>query len=319
MKAAIYTRYGPPDVVQIADIEKPIPKDDEVLIKVHAASLNPLDWRLMRGRPYVLRIATGLHKPKIPGVDVAGEVQAVGRNVTQLKIGDQVFGGCDGSLAEYACASASKLAIKPTGMSFEQAASVPGAGLTALQGLRDRGEIQPGWEVLINGAAGGVGTFAVQIAKVFGAHVTGVCGTRNLEMVRAIGADRVVDYTREDFTKGKERYHVILDNVGNQSLSACRRVMNPPGRCVIAGGPKDIGIILARALQARVLSQFVSQRFGFFVARLTNADLTKMGELVADGKVTPVVDRRTGLSEVPQAIRYLEKGHARGKIVITLD
>ncbi len=319
MKAIVYRNYGSPDVLTCEEIEEPNIRDNEVLIKVRAASLNPLDWRLMRGRPYVLRIATGLHKPKIPGVDVAGEVQAVGRNVTQLKIGDQVFGGCDGSLAEYACASASKLAIKPTGMSFEQAASVPVAGLTALQGLRDRGEIQPGWEVLINGAAGGVGTFAVQIAKVFGAHVTGVCGTRNLEMVRAIGADRVVDYTREDFTKGRERYHVILDNVGNQSLSACRRVMNPHGRCVIAGGPKDIGIILARALQARVLSQFVSQRFGFFVARLTNADLTKMGELVADGKVTPVVDRRTGLSEVPQAIRYLEQGHARGKIVITLD
>jgi NADPH:quinone reductase-like Zn-dependent oxidoreductase len=202
---------------------------------------------------------------------------------------------------------------------FEQAASVPVAGLTALQGLRDRGEMQPGWKVLINGAAGGVGTFAVQLAKVFGAHVTGVCSTKNAEMVRGMGADRVIHYTREDFTKGEERYDLILDNVGNHSLSACRRVMNPHARCVIAGGPKDIMVILARALQARVLSQFVSQKFGFFVARITAEDLMIMGELMAAGKVTPLVDQRYGLSEVSEAIRYLEQGPARGKIVITME
>jgi NADPH:quinone reductase-like Zn-dependent oxidoreductase len=319
MKAIIYSNYGSPDVLRYVEIENPTAGDAEVLIKVRAASVNPLDWRLMRGRPCILRILIGLRKPNTrPGHDVAGEVEAVGRNVTQFKPGDQVFGTCVGAFAEYACASESKLAIKPTSVSFEQAASVPVAGLTALQGLRDRGQIQPGHKVLINGTAGGVGTFAVQIAKWFGADVTGVCSTRNAGMVRSIGADRVIDYTQEDFTKGTQRYDLILDNVGNHSLSACRRVLNPKGRLVIAGG-KEIGAILVRALQARVLSWFVSQDFGFFGARITKEDLMTLGEFMRAGKVTPVIDRRYRWSEVPQAMRYLEEGHARGKVVITME
>jgi NADPH:quinone reductase-like Zn-dependent oxidoreductase len=319
MKAVVYRNYGSPDVLICDEMEKPTPQNDEVLIKVRAASVNPLDWRLMRGRPYILRILIGLRRPNTrPGHDVAGEVEAVSRNVTQFKPGDAVFGTCVGAFAEYACASQSKLAIKPISVSFEQAASVPVAALTALQGLRDRGQIQQGHKVLINGAAGGVGTFAVQIAKSFGAAVTGVCSTRNVDMVRSIGADRVIDYTQEDFTKGTQCYDLILDNVGNHSLSACRRVLNPKGRLVIAGG-KEIGSILVRALQARVLSWFVSQNFGFFGARITKEDLTTMGEHMQAVNVTPVIDRRYRLTEVPQAIRYLEEGHARGKVVITLE
>lgn len=320
MKAIVYRKYGAPDVLNCEVIEKPTVGDDEVLIKVRAASINPLDWRLMRGRPYFLRITMGLRKPAEPrvGRDVAGEVEAVGRNIRLFKPGDEVFGACIGALAEYACASEAKLAIKPNSLSFDEAASVPIAALTALQGLRDMGQIQPGQKVLINGAAGGVGTFAVQIAKAFGAHVTGVCGTGNVDMVRAIGADRVIDYTQEDFAEGTERYDLILDNVGNHSLSACRRVLNPKGKLVMVGA-KDIGVLLLRALQARVLSRFVSQKLGFLVARLTKEDLTIIGELIEAGKVRPVIDRRYRLSEVPQAIRYLEEGHARGKIVITMD
>jgi NADPH:quinone reductase-like Zn-dependent oxidoreductase len=274
----------------------------------------------MRGRPYFLRAMMGLQKPKETrvGRDVAGEVEAVGRTIGQFKPGDEVFGGCVGSLAEYACASESKVAIKPKSVSFDEAASVPIAALTALQGLRDKGHIQPGQKVLINGAAGGVGSFAVQIAKAFGAHVTGVCSTGNMDMVQAIGAECVIDYTQEDFTKGTERFDLILDNVGNHSLSACRRVLNPQGRLVMVGA-KDIGVLLLRALQARVLSGFVSQKLGFFGAQLTKEDLTIMGELIDAGKVRPVIDRRYTLSEVPQAIRYLEEGHARGKIVITIN
>jgi len=319
MKAIVYSNYGSPDVLRYVETEEPTAGDNEVLIKVRAASVNPLDWRLMRGRPYILRILTGLRKPDTrPGRDVAGEVVAVGRNITQFKPGDEVFGACPGALAEYACASESRLAIKPTSVSFDQAASVPVAGLTALQGLRDWGQIQPEQKVLINGAAGGVGTFAVQIAKSFGADVTGVCSTRNVDMVRSIGADRAVDYTQEDFTKGTQHYDLILDNVGNHSLSAYRRVLNPKGRCVIAGGP-GIGAILARALYARVWSRFVSQDFGFFAAKVTKEDLTTLGQLMETGKMTPVIDRRYRLSEVPEAVRYLEEGHARGKVVITME
>jgi NADPH:quinone reductase-like Zn-dependent oxidoreductase len=323
MKAAVYTRYGPPDVVQITDIEKPVPKNDEVLIKVRAASANPLDWRLMRGVPPILRMLFRLPKPTIAqpgrlGRDVAGQVEAVGRNVTQFKPGDAVFGACHGSFAEYACAAESKLAIKPDTVTFEQAASVPVAALTALQGLRDKGHILQGQKVLINGAAGGVGTFAVQIAKSFGTEVTGVCSTRNLDMVRSIGADRVLDYTREDFTKGGQRYDLILDNVGNHSLSACRRVLNPNGICVIAGAPKKPGLFLTRAITAPVLSHFVSQKFVMFIAKLNKEDLTIMRDLMNAGKVRPVIDKCYKLTEVPEAIRYLEEGHARGKVVITL-
>ena len=323
MKAAVYTRYGPPDVVQITDVEKPVPTDNEVLIRVRAASVNPLDWHYMRGTPYFLRVMAGLRKPKVTrlGVDVAGQVEAVGRNVTQFKPGDEVFGSCRGAFAEYACTSESALAMKPDNVTFEQAASVRVAALTALQGLRDKGQIQPGQKVLINGAAGGVGTFAVQIAKSFGADVTGVCSTRNVDMVRSIGADQVIDYTQEDFTKSGQRYDLILDCVGNHSLSACRRVLNPKGIYIGVGGPSGRWMIglLARAIKALVLSRFVSQKLVMFLARRSKEDLTIMRELMETGKVTPVIDRRYRLSEVSEAIRYLEEGHARGKVVITLE
>jgi len=322
MKAIVYHNYGSPDVLKREEIEKPTASDDEVLIKVRAASVNPLDWHYMRGTPYIVRIKAGLRKPKVTrlGVDVAGQVEAVGRNVTQFKPGDEVFGACRGAFAEYVCASEGSLVLKPTNVTFEQAASVPVAAFTALQGLRDKGQIQPGQKVLINGAAGGVGTFAVQIAKSFGADVTGVCSTRNVEMVRSIGADRVIDYTQEDFTKSRQRYDLILDCVGNHSLSAFRHVLNPKGTYIIVGGPVGSMIgLLARWITALVLSRFVSQKFVMFRARSSKEDLTIMRELMAAGKVTPVIDKRYRLSEVPEAIRYLEEGHARGKVVITFE
>ena len=323
MKAAIYTSYGPPDVVQITDVEKPAPKDGEVLIKVRAASVNPLDWRLMKGKPAILRLFFGLRKPRLgrPGVDVAGEVEAVGRNVTQFKPGDEVCGMFRGAFAEYACTAESKFAMKPDNVTFEQAASINVAGLTALQGLRDQGKIQPGSKVLINGAAGGVGTFAVQIAKWFGAHVTGVCSTRNVDMVRSIGADEVIDYTQNDFTAGNQRYGVILDCVGNHSFSECRRVLTPKGRFVMVGAPHDLSLIglLAPMIKTLLLSVFVSQKAVPFIAKPSQDDLTLLGELIATGKLEPVIDRRYTLSEVPEALRYLEEGHARGKVLITLE
>ena len=320
MKAIVYYNCGSPDVLKCEEIEKPVPNDNEVLIKVCAASANPLDWRLMRGGPYIVRKLFGIGKPKIkrPGVDVAGEVETVGSNVTQFKPGDSVFGLCKGAFAEYVCAPESALVIKPDNVTFEQAASVPVAAFTALQGLRDKGQIQPRQKVLINGAAGGVGTFAVQIAKSFSADVTGVCSTKNLDMVRSIGADRAIDYTHEDFTRGTQRYDLILDCVGNHSFSAYRRVLNPSGICVIIGG-KELWSVLIRVLTAPVLSRLVSQKFIFFIAKLSKEDLTTMSELMARGKVTPVIDRRYTLSEVPKAIRYLEEGHARGKVVINLE
>ncbi|MBZ5510775.1 MAG: NAD(P)-dependent alcohol dehydrogenase [Acidobacteriia bacterium] len=322
MKAIVYYNYGSPDVLKCEEIEKPTAGDDEVLIKVRAASVNPLDWHLMRGTPYIGRLMIGLRKPKItrPGVDVAGQVEAVGRNVTQFKPGDEVFGSCRGAFAEYACTSESKLAMKPDNVTFEQAASVPVAAFTALQGLRHKGRIQPGQKVLINGAAGGVGTLAVQIAKSFGADVTGVCSTRNVDMVRSIGADWVIDYTQEDFTKSGQHYDLIFDLVANHSLLACRRVLNPKGIYIAAGvlGVSMIGL-LARLITAPVLSLFVSQKFVVLMARSSKEDLTIMRELMEAGKVTPVIDRRYRLSEVPEAIRYLAEGHARGKVVITLE
>ena len=328
MKAAVYSRYGPPDVLQIKDVEKPVPKDNEVLIRVRAASVNPLDEGLLKGGG---RLVTGLLKPKATrlGVDVAG------RDVTQFRPGDDVFGACisdpqasalrvwvpRGAFAQYVCAHQSALVMKPDNVTFEQAASAPVAAFTALQGLRDKGMIQPGQKVLINGAAGGVGTFAVQIAKSFGAEVTGVCSTRNVEMVRSIGANHVIDYTREDFTKGGQRYDLILDCIGNHSLSACRRVLNPRGICVMVGERSGRGMIgiLARLIAALVLSWFVTQKMVTFLARPIKEDLTVMRELMAAGKVTPVIDRCYSLSEVREAIRYLGEGHARGKVVIVLE
>ena len=321
MKAIVYYNYGSPDVLKCEEIEKPAAGDNEVSIKVRAASVNPLDWHFMRGAPYVVRIMTGLLKPKVTrlGVDVAGQVEAVGRNVTQFKAGDEVFGACRGAFAEYACTAESAVVMKPDNVTFEQAGSVHVAALTALQGLRDKGRIQPGQKVLINGAAGGVGTFAVQIAKSFGAEVTGVCSTRNVDMVRSIGADRVIDYTQEDFTKTGQHYDIFFDCFANHSLSACRRVLNPKGIYIAVGGPSGSTIgILAGWITALVWSWFVSQKFVTFMARSNKEDLTILRELMATGKVTPVIDRRYKLSEVPEAIRYLEEGHARGKVVITL-
>ena len=323
MKAAVYTRYGSPDVVvQFEDVEKPVPKDNEVLLKVRAASVNPLDAGLMKGKPHSFRILFGLRKPRLtrPGVDVAGQVEAVGTSVMQFTPGDEVFGMCKGAFAEYVCAPESGLAIKPENLTFEQAASAPVAALTALQGLRDKGHIQPGQKVLINGAAGGVGTLAVQIAKSFGADVTGVCSTRNLEMVRSIGADQVIDYTQQDFTASGKRYDLIFDCFLNHSLSACRRTLNPKGIYLMVGGPPKrwtVGI-LAPVIKAFVLSPFVSQRFIVYVARSNREDLAMMSKLMASGKVKPVIDKVYKLSEVPEAIRYLEQRHARGKVIIIL-
>jgi NADPH:quinone reductase-like Zn-dependent oxidoreductase len=321
VKAIVYHNYGSPDVLRCEEIEKPTAGDNEVLIEVRAASVNPLDWHFMRGRPYIMRLMTGLRKPKVRrlGVDVAGRVEAVGRNVTQFKRGDEVFGSCRGAFGEYACASERALVMKPEDMTFEQAASLPIAAVTALQGLRDKGKIQPGQRVLINGASGGVGTFAVQIAKSFGADVTGVCSTRNVERVRSIGADQVIDYTQEDFTTGGQRYDLMLDCVGNHPLLACRRALKPKGTCIVVGGPDGRWIgPLARAINAPVLSRFVSQNMGMMLAKLNQKDLTILRELVEAGKVTPVIDKRYRLSEVPEAIRYLEAGHARGKVVINV-
>jgi NADPH:quinone reductase-like Zn-dependent oxidoreductase len=323
MKAIVYSNYGSPDVLKCEEIEKPTAGDNEVLIKVRAASVNPYDWHFMRGTPYAVRIPAGLRKPKVTrlGADVAGQVEAVGRNVTQFKPGDAVFGTCRGAFAEYACTSEAALVMKPSNVTFEQAASVPIAVFTALQGLRDKGHIQPGQKVLINGAAGGVGTFAVQIAKSYGAEVTGVSSTRNVDMVRSIGADRVIDYTQEDFTKSGQRYDLLFDAVGNHSLSACRRVLNPKGVLIMAGGTAGRWMIgaLARGIAALVLSRFVSQDLVGILARTRKEDLTIMRALIEAGKVTPVIDRRYKLSEVPEAVRYLEEGHARGKVVVTLE
>jgi len=327
MKAAIYQRFGPPDVIQIMETEKPIPKDDEVLINVRAASVNPYDWHFLRGTPYFLRIVAGLRRPRDTrfGVDVAGLVEAVGTNVTQSKPGDAVFGCARGAFAEYACASESKLALKPANVSFAQAAAVPIAGLTALQGLRrgrlgEKGQTQSGMKVLVNGAAGGVGTFAVQIAKAFGAEVIGVCGPRNVEMVRSIGANRVMDYTREDFTKSGKQYDLIFDCIANHSLSAFRGVLNPDGKYIMVGtadgGGRWMFGALARVLGALVLSWFGRQKLIMVGAKVVKEDLTILGDLMKTGKVTPVIDKRYSLREVPEAIRYLETGHARGKVVI---
>jgi NADPH:quinone reductase-like Zn-dependent oxidoreductase len=322
MKAIVYSNRGSPDILKLEEIERPTPGDDEVLIKVRAASVNPLDSGLSR-YPFLRRILFAISKSKInrPGRDVAGRVEAVGSNVTQFKPGDAVFGLCGGAFAEYACASASALAMKPDNASFEEAASVPLAGLTALQGLR-KGKIQPGQKVLINGAAGGVGTFAVQIAKSYGAEVTGVCSTRNVEMVRSIGADRVFDYTREDFTKSGQHYDLIFDLVANHSFSARRRVLNPKGTYIGAG---IVGLggsmvrLLAHQITKLLMSRFVSQKVVTLMAKISKEDLAILGELIEAGKVTPVIDRCYSLSEVPDAIRYLEEGHARGKVVITFQ
>ncbi len=323
MKAAVYAAYGGPDVLQIRDVLDPVPSDDEVLLRVRAASINPLDWRMMRGSPPAFRLLYGgLRKPTArPGRDVAGVIAAVGKNVSRFKPGDAVFGACKGACAEYACAAESRLTRKPDNTSFEQAASVAVAALTALQGLRDVGRVGPGHKVLINGAAGGVGTFAVQLAKSFGAEVTGVCSTRNVEMVRSIGADRVVDYNKEDFTKSERDYDVLLDCVVNHALSEYRGVLRPDGTCVIVGAPKKLSTIglLKYLVEPRLMTRSQGQKFITFIAKLNERDLPAMAGLLKSGKVTPVIDRVYPLSEIAQAVGYVEAGHARGKVVITVS
>ena len=322
MKAIVYQSYGSPAVLQFEEIDRPTLGDGEVLIKVRAASVNPLDWHFMRGTPYIIRASAGLRRPKQHrlGVDVAGQVEVAGRNVVQFKPGDEVFGLCRGAFAEYVCTFETMLVLKPENVTFEEAASVPLAGLTALQGLRDKGRLHAGEKILVNGAAGGVGTFAVQIGKAWGAEVTGVCSTKNVELVRSIGADRVIDYTQECFTKGRERYNLILDCVGNHSLLACTRVLTSNGRCVLIGGQGGRWIgPTARFGKAFVLSKFVKRKPLTLLTRRSREDLSMLSDLMRTGKLKPVIDKHYRLSSVPEAVRYLETGHSRGKVVITVQ
>jgi NADPH:quinone reductase-like Zn-dependent oxidoreductase len=327
MKAIRYYRYGPPEVLELADIDMPGVGDDDILVRVRAASVNPLDWHFMRGTPFLLRIMAGLSRPKASetrlGADMAGSVEAVGRNVTEFQLGDEVFGGLEsrGTLAEYISLRHDGVVLKkPSGLSFEEAASVPVAAFTALQALRDKGQIRPGHKVLVNGAAGGVGTFAVQIAKAFGAEVTGVCSTQNVEMVASIGADQVIDYTREDFTQARRRYDLLIDIAGSRTLAETRRVLVPRGVLVGVGGPNKGRWIepLGRTIGMAVLAPVVSQRMAFFLAHQNRDDLAVLRDLLQAGKAAPVIDRTYPLTDAAEAIRYLEKGHARGKVVITL-
>ncbi len=324
MKAIIYDRYGSADVLRCEEVEQVPPRDNEVLIRVHAASVNPLDWHFMRGTPRAMRLGLGWSKPKITrvGVDVAGRVEAVGSKVTRFKPGDSVFGVSRGAFAEYVCALESELAIKPDTIAFEQAAALPIAALTAVQGLRDKGRLQPGQKVLVNGASGGVGTFTVQIAKHLGAHVTGVCSTRNVDLVQSLGADRVVDYTKEDVTKLGDRYDIFLDCVINHSLSACRRVLNPKGRYIMIGGgtPNDSGFTLfGRVMKMQIMSLFASQSLMMMMAKANRQDLATLAELMSTSKIRAAIDRCYPLHQVPDAIRYVEAGHARGKVIVSVE
>jgi NADPH:quinone reductase-like Zn-dependent oxidoreductase len=320
MKGVTYRCYGTPDVLAFGDVAKPVPGDDRILVKVQAASANPLDWHYLRGTPYIMRMGAGIGAPTVNalGVDFSGTVEAVGKNVTRFKPGDAVFGGRTGAFAEYVSVrEAGALALKPDNLGFEQAAAVPIAGVTALQALRDKGQLQAGQKVLINGASGGVGTFAVQIAKSMGAEVTGVCSTRNVGLVRSLGADHVIDYTTTNFTEGAERYDLIVDLVGSQGLLDYRRVLTPAGRLVIVGGKdgKWLGPLMA-PLAAVAIGPFVEQPMGMMLAELNAADLAVLADLMRAGKVTPVIDRTYPLAETAEAIRYLETGRARGKVVI---
>ena len=325
MQAIVQDAYGSTDVLELADIDRPVPKDNEIQIQVHAAGLHRGDWHVMTGLPYLIRIVVptlGLRKPKVRvrGMDVAGRVEAVGSSVTRFQPGDAVFGWCDGSFAEYACAPEDQLAPKPANLSFEQAAAVPISGFASLQGLRDSGQIQPGQKVLIIGAAGGVGSFAVQLAKAFGADVTGVASTTQLDLVRSIGADEVIDYTREDVTDGTRHWDLILDTAGHRSLSQLRRALTPRGTLVIVGS-EGRGRWLGgfdRNLRAVVLSRFVSQRLRMLASKERQEDLQTLGELIEAGKLTPLIGRTYPLSDVPEAIRHLVEGHRGGKLVITV-
>ena len=322
MKAIVSHKYGSPAVLELRDVDQPALTDDGVLVRVRASSVNPAEWYTVTGTPYVGRVAMGLLKPKrdVPGVDFAGTVEAVGSGVTQFRPGDEVFGGRSGAFAEYVCVRQA-VVPKPANLTFEQAAAVPTAAITALQGLRDKGQLQPGQKVLINGASGGVGTFAVQIAKAFGAEVTGVCSTRNVDLVRSLGADHVVDYTREDFTRSGQRYDLLLDIAGSRSWSECRRVLDDKAIVVLVGAPKGNRWIgpLGHVASVHLASLGASQKVVFFVAKFSREDLMVLQELLEAGKVTPVIDRRYDLSEVPAALTYLGEGHAQGKVVITMS
>ncbi|MDJ0756399.1 MAG: NAD(P)-dependent alcohol dehydrogenase [Ardenticatenaceae bacterium] len=321
MKAIVNETYGSPDVLELREVEKPTPEANEVLVKLHVVSANPLDWHLMRGEPIVARFSGGMFKPKINilGADIAGQVEAVGRDVTRFKPGDVVFGGSgSGGFAEYVCVQEKYLVPKPENITDEAAAAVPVAALTALQSLRDKGQIQAGEKVLVNGASGGVGTFTVQIAKALGAEVTGVCSTRNVELVRSIGADHVIDYTREDFRRSGKRYDLIIDNVGNCSVADYRRTLTPKGRCIVVGFttmPRMLQVVVLGSLRSR----FSEQRIELMLASINQEDLAFMNELLESGKVIPVIDRCYPLDETAAAIEYLESGRARGKVIIKLN
>lgn len=323
MKAAVRDVFGPPEVVEVRELDKPTPGDNEVLVRVRAASVNMADWYEVVGRPYVGRMQMGLRKPKTNrlGVDYAGTVEAVGKDVTQFEPGDDVFGGRSGAFAEYVCAREDRAIVpKPANVSFEEAAAVPIAGITALQGLRDKGQLQPGQRVLVNGASGGVGTFAVQIARALGAEVTAVCSTRNVDQARVLGADHVVDYTREDFTRSDRRYDLLLDVAGSRSWAACRRVLSPKGRLVIVGGPKASRLLgplggVARKWLGGILSR---RKVVFFIAKLNKEDMLVLRGLLESGEVKPVVDSRYELGDIADALEYLGEGHCRSKIVLTV-
>jgi NADPH:quinone reductase-like Zn-dependent oxidoreductase len=324
MRAVRYHEFGPPAVLRVEQVERPLPNDDQVLVQVRAAAANPLDWHYLRGIPYVARIEFGLRRPKDPklGVDLSGVVTAVGRNVTQYKPGDAVFGSAAGAFAEYALVSPKRIAAKPAGISFEEAAGVPVAALTALQALRDKGRVGPGSKVLINGASGGVGTFAVQIAKLYGAEVTGVCSTRNVALVRTLGADHVVDYTQQDFAEGPQRYDVVMDNVGTRALLDFRRVMTPDGIYVqIGGGGVQDGNWLGGMtgpIKALLLAPFVSQQFGMMISKGSSDDLQLLAQWLEQGKIRTVIDRTYPFEDTAQALEYLETGRARGKVIVVV-
>jgi len=316
MKAIVQNGYGSPDFLELREIEKPVVGDDRVLVRVRAASVNAADWHLMKRLPHLIGMLLRMPRTSVRGGDLAGHVEAVGKNVTRFKPGDEVFGTGLGTFAEYATAFEDRLAPKPRNLTFEQAAAIPVAGFTALQGLRDKAHVQPRQRVLIYGAGGGVGTFAVQIAKSLGAHVTAVSSTRNVDLVRSIGADEVIDYAKEDFTKRGQRYDVLFDIGANRSLTDCRRVLVPNGTLVLVGAPKGLWAILSRLLKAQLLSRIGNQRIASFLARVRQEDLVVLKELVEAGKLSPVIDRQYPLSEVPDAIRYVGTRHARGKVVI---
>jgi NADPH:quinone reductase-like Zn-dependent oxidoreductase len=318
MKAIVQDRYGSADVLELRDLETPVPTGDQVLIRVRAAAVNALDWHLMRGTPQFMRLSMGFRGPKLKarGVDVAGTVEAIGPDVQGLKVGDDVFGWCQGAFAEFACARENHFIVKPADVTFEQAASIPLAATTALQGLRDVGQVKAGQSVLINGASGGVGTFAIQIAKSMGAEVTAVCSTRNVDLVRSLGADHVIDYTTEDFTRSGTRYDVIFQLAGTDSPGTCRRALTPTGTLILSSGAGTL--ILDRLLKAVVLSKFVSQRLVVFGAEFTHEDLVAVRDLLVAGTIRPVIDRTYPLVQAPDAIRYVDAGHTQGKTVVTV-